>query len=96
MKTIAVLGSTGTIGKNTLDVLSRHQDSFRVAALTANTDVEAMAAQCAQWQPPLAVMADEAAATRLASWLAGSGLETEVLAGGGGWSGSRLSQTWTR
>ena len=81
MKSLAILGSTGTIGTNTLNVLSRHRDRFRVAALTANTDVEAMALQCAEWQPQYAVMADAAAAERLAAVLARTGIETEVLSG---------------
>ncbi len=81
MKSLAILGSTGTIGTNTLDVLSRHRDRFRVAALTANTDVKAMALQCAEWQPQYAVMADAVAAERLASVLARTGVETEVLSG---------------
>ncbi len=84
MKAIAILGSTGTIGTNTLDVLGRHTDRFRVVALTANADVEAMVAQCVQWRPSYAVMADATAAERLGSRLARSSPETEVLAGGAG------------
>ncbi|HYF43235.1 MAG TPA: 1-deoxy-D-xylulose-5-phosphate reductoisomerase, partial [Ramlibacter sp.] len=57
---IAVLGSTGSVGTNTLDVIARHPDRFEVAALTASTQVDLMLEQCARFQPRLAVMADEA------------------------------------
>jgi len=83
MKAVTILGATGTIGVNTLDVLGRHPDRFRVVALTANSDVEALAAQCEQWRPRYAVMADPAAAERLAARLVGTVAEVEVLAGAG-------------
>ena len=81
MKAVTILGSTGTIGLNTLDVLSRHQDRFRVNALTANTNVDALAGQCARWLPDHAVMADPAAAAQLEARLADLGLPTRVMAG---------------
>ncbi len=81
MKSVAVLGSTGTIGLNTLDVLARHTDRFRVVALTANTDVEAMVLQCQRWRPACAGMADPAAAAQLASHLRDTCAEIEVLSG---------------
>lgn len=84
MKAITILGSTGTIGVNTLDVLSRHPDRFRVVALTANTDVESLAAQCQQWRPEYAVMADASAAEGLQSRLAESGTPVQVIAGAAG------------
>ena len=62
---LAILGSTGTIGVNTLDVVSRNPERFTVVTLTANRDVERMTAQCLQWRPKLAVMADENAAEAL-------------------------------
>lgn len=65
MKNITILGATGTIGLNTLDVIQRHADDFRVTALTANTDVERLAELCLQWQPKYAVMADVQAAEKL-------------------------------
>ena len=84
MKGVTVLGSTGTIGLNTLDVIARHPDRFRVVALTANTDDEALAEQCERWRPEFAVLADERAAERLAARLAASAPEVTVLSGGAG------------
>ena len=62
---VVILGSTGSIGVNTLDVVARHPDSFRVLGLTANTDDARMAEQCLRWRPMLAAMADADAAERL-------------------------------
>jgi len=62
---VSVLGSTGSIGLSTLDVLARHPQRFRAVALTANRDVQGMLAQCLQFRPELAVMADAAAAADL-------------------------------
>ena len=78
---ITVLGSTGSIGVSTLDVVDRHPDRYRVVALTANSDVEGLLAQCLRFAPKVAVMADEASARRLAEALAGQGSATEVLCG---------------
>lgn len=81
MKNISILGATGTIGTNTLDVIKRHPDRFSAFALTANTDVERLAGQCREFRPRYAVMANEDAAQKLHEILAKDGLETEVLAG---------------
>ena len=54
---IAVLGSTGSVGANTLDVIARHPDRFEVFALSAATQVDLMLQQCAQFRPRFAVMA---------------------------------------
>ncbi len=62
---ISVLGSTGSIGVNTLDVIAQHPDRFEVYALAANSSVDAMLAQCIAFAPRYAVMMDEAAATLL-------------------------------
>jgi 1-deoxy-D-xylulose-5-phosphate reductoisomerase len=78
---VTVLGSTGSIGKSTLDVLARHPDRFRVIALTAHRDVDGLAAQCVEARPDYAVMADPAAAAALQARLARAGLSTRVLAG---------------
>ena len=59
---VTILGSTGSIGVNTLDVLARHPDRFRVVALTANHNSEALLEQCRLYQPQFAVMADPVAA----------------------------------
>jgi 1-deoxy-D-xylulose-5-phosphate reductoisomerase len=78
---ITVLGSTGSIGKSTLDVLSRHPDRFRVHALTASTQVDLMLTQCAQFRPQVAVMVDPQAARALADRLRAEGIQTEVRSG---------------
>ena len=78
---ITILGSTGSIGVNTLDVISRHLDSFKVVALTANSQVERLFNQCRQFRPAYAVMADETAATQLAERIRLADLPIEVLAG---------------
>jgi 1-deoxy-D-xylulose-5-phosphate reductoisomerase len=78
---IAVLGSTGSIGANTLDVVSRHPGRFEVFALSAASRVDAMLQQCLQFRPSFAVMAQEAAGRALAARLESSGLRTRVLWG---------------
>ncbi len=77
---VSVLGSTGSIGVSTLDVLARHPDRYRVVALTANRDVAGMAAQCRRFRPQLVAMADAQAAADLAREI-GDLPGTEVLAG---------------
>ena len=54
---LAILGSTGSVGANTLDVIDRHPDRYEVFALSAATRVDEMLAQCARFQPRFAVMA---------------------------------------
>jgi 1-deoxy-D-xylulose-5-phosphate reductoisomerase len=81
MQLITVLGSTGSIGTNTLDVLSRHTDRYQVFALTGATQVDLMAAQCRLFKPRYAVMATEAAALNLKALLQTPGSLTEVLWG---------------
>ena len=75
---IAVLGSTGSIGVNTLDVVARHPERFEVVALTAATRVDEMLAQCARFRPRRAVMASAAHAAELARKLKANGLSTQV------------------
>ncbi|MES2937991.1 MAG: 1-deoxy-D-xylulose-5-phosphate reductoisomerase [Pseudomonadota bacterium] len=77
---IAVLGSTGSVGASTLDVVARHPDRFEVFALSAASQVEAMLAQCAQFRPRFAVMAQPDAARALAAKLEAERLPTRVLA----------------
>ena len=77
MNTISILGSTGSIGRQTLDVAE--QLGLRVAALTANSNVERMEAQCRKFRPRLAVMTEEAAAKELAVRLQDTSVK--VLAG---------------
>ncbi len=79
---VTVLGSTGSIGVSTLDVISRHDNAYKAVALTANRDVEKMVAQCEQHRPKYAVMADEAAAEQLQAKLSAlPDNETKVLSG---------------
>ncbi|MBS0505788.1 MAG: 1-deoxy-D-xylulose-5-phosphate reductoisomerase [Proteobacteria bacterium] len=76
---LTVLGSTGSIGTNTLDVVARHPDRYEVFALSAATQVDLMLAQCAQFRPRHAVMASAPHARLLAEKLQQNGLDTEVL-----------------
>ena len=78
---VTVLGSTGSIGRSTLDVLGRHPDRFRTVALTAHRDVDGLAAQCLAMRPDYAVMADADAAVALRARLRDQGLATQVLDG---------------
>jgi 1-deoxy-D-xylulose-5-phosphate reductoisomerase len=78
---VAVLGSTGSIGLSTLDVLARHPERFRVVALTAHRNVERLAEQCRRYRPQVAAMADPEAARRLASLLGGMPGAPEILSG---------------
>ena len=78
---LAVLGATGSIGVSTLDVVARHPDRFRVVALTANRNHELLAAQCMQFRPQVAVMADISSAAILREELAARACTTEVLQG---------------
>jgi 1-deoxy-D-xylulose-5-phosphate reductoisomerase len=78
---IAVLGSTGSIGANTLDVVARHPERFEVFALSASSQVDLMLQQCLQFRPAFAVMAQEAAGRALAARIESSGLPTRVMWG---------------
>jgi len=78
---IAVLGSTGSIGVSTLDVIARHPGRFRAIALTAHRNVSRMAAQCRQFRPLYAVMVDRGSAEQLRDALADMTDPPEVLDG---------------
>jgi len=78
---ITILGSTGTIGRNTLDVLDRYPDRYKIMALTAHRQVDEMFDQCVRYSPELAVMRDEIAAEQLSSRLRAIGSTTTVRAG---------------
>ncbi|MCB1689887.1 MAG: 1-deoxy-D-xylulose-5-phosphate reductoisomerase [Halioglobus sp.] len=82
-RVVSVLGSTGSIGTSTLDVIARHPDRFEVYALAAHSSVDAMLAQCLAFSPRYAVMMDEAAATLLQKRLPADAV-TEVLQGESG------------
>ena len=75
---ITILGSTGSIGTNTLDVLSNHLDNFQVFALTASKQVDLIFAQCAKFKPRFAVMAQEDSGRMLAQRIKAEGLPVEV------------------
>ncbi|GAB2471395.1 1-deoxy-D-xylulose-5-phosphate reductoisomerase [Comamonas humi] len=76
---VTVLGSTGSIGVNTLDVIARHPDRYRVFALSANSRVDELLAQCLRFAPRYAVMADPAQARLLAARLKDAGSATAVV-----------------
>ena len=76
---ITVLGSTGSVGVNTLEVIAAHPDRFEVFALSAATQTELMLAQCQRFRPRYAVMADALQAQLLAEKVKSNGLETEVI-----------------
>jgi len=78
---VAVLGSTGSIGTNTLDVIGRHPDRFRVVALAAHRNAERLAEQIIRWQPEFAALADTAAIPELERHLSGTRVPTRVLGG---------------
>ncbi len=81
---IAILGATGSIGASTLDVIARHPSRFRVAALTANRQVDELAELCKRHRPDYACIADASQAPRLRERLAGAGVGCKVLAGEAG------------
>lgn len=81
MQWITVLGSTGSIGTHTLDVIARHPDRYRVFALTAAVQVERMVAQCQQFLPRFAVMSSHQHAQQLQRRVHELRLDVQVLAG---------------
>ena len=78
---VTVLGSTGSVGTSTLDVVARHLDRFEVFALSAATRVELMLQQCLQFRPRFAVMASAPHGQELAQKIKENGLDVEVLYG---------------
>ncbi|NDH50851.1 MAG: 1-deoxy-D-xylulose-5-phosphate reductoisomerase [Betaproteobacteria bacterium] len=78
---VVVLGSTGSVGVNTLEVIERHPGRFEVFALTASTRVEQMFAQCQRFKPAFAVMASPGHAHDLEQRCLSNGLQTRVLSG---------------
>ena len=78
---LTILGSTGSIGESTLDVVARHPDRFQAVALTANKNVEKMFEQCKQFHPVYAVMLSAQSAEQLEDRLRIAGLDTIVLSG---------------
>jgi 1-deoxy-D-xylulose-5-phosphate reductoisomerase len=81
---VAVLGSTGSIGISTLDVLARHPQRFAVQALSAHRNIQPLLEQCLQHRPAFAVVATPADAAWLAEQLQRHGVSTAVLSGEAG------------
>ncbi|MFT5506066.1 MAG: 1-deoxy-D-xylulose-5-phosphate reductoisomerase, partial [Gammaproteobacteria bacterium] len=79
MKTITVLGATGSIGKSTLDIVGKHPDRYQIFALTANTSVDIMSDLCRRHNPQFAVMSNYDAAKKLKNALKDT--RVEVLSG---------------
>jgi 1-deoxy-D-xylulose-5-phosphate reductoisomerase len=78
---VCILGSTGSVGTSTLDVIARHPKRFEVFALTAHSRVDELLQQCMRWRPRFAVLPDAAQARVLRQRLAVEGGHTEVLEG---------------
>ena len=78
---LTILGSTGSIGESTLDVVSRHPEKFRVFALAGHRQVDKLAAQCKQFRPEYAVVGDADHAAELEKKLKQEGINTQVLYG---------------
>lgn len=78
---LTILGSTGSIGESTLDVVSRHPEKFRVFALAGHRQVDKLAAQCKQFRPEYAVVGDDGHAAELEKKLKQEGISTQVLYG---------------
>jgi 1-deoxy-D-xylulose-5-phosphate reductoisomerase len=81
---VAVLGSTGSIGESTLDVLRRHPERFRVVGLSAQRNVELLLKQCVEFRPEFVAIAEESLASDLQQRLRAAGLPTRVLPGQAG------------
>ena len=78
MRHICVLGSTGSIGVSTLDVIRAHPDLFKVESLTAHSNIELLAKQCAEFKPKMVVIGSADAASRLSEQLKSMGLAVTV------------------
>ncbi|MDF2179619.1 1-deoxy-D-xylulose-5-phosphate reductoisomerase [Aliiglaciecola sp. CAU 1673] len=81
MQNVTLLGATGSIGQSTLDVLSRHPDEYRVFALTAHRQLDALMAQAKVYQPRYVVIADESDYAKAKSLMSETGVNAELLAG---------------
>lgn len=91
---VAILGSTGSIGVSTLDVLARHATRFRITALTAHSRADVLLEQCRRFTPDIAVLLDAAAGARFKDQVRAAGLMTEVLIGAEGLQAvARMPQT---
>ena len=84
LETVTILGATGSIGRQTLDVLARNPERYRVLGLTAGHRWRELAEHCLTWRPRFAALADEQAAEALRNHLREAGSHTQVLAGHAG------------
>src|SRR6187402_1446640 len=78
---VCILGATGSVGVNTLDVIARHPERYEVFALTAQSRIDELLQQCARWRPRFAAVPDGAPAHALRERLAAEGIDTEVVSG---------------
>jgi len=81
IRQLAILGSTGSIGVNTLDVIRTHPDRFKVVALTAGKQVDRLAEQCIEFKPAIAVVTNATDAALLSTLLLEKKIHTQVLYG---------------
>jgi len=81
MQNITILGSTGSIGTSTLDVVARHPERYQVYALTAYKQVDLLFQQCVQFRPKFAVLLDDAAVLQMRARVKEAGLAVQVLSG---------------
>jgi 1-deoxy-D-xylulose-5-phosphate reductoisomerase len=81
VKSVTILGSTGSIGISTLNVIEQHTDKYKVFALTANTNIEQLSEQCVRYKPRYAVMADEDSASKLRLSLSNLAPDIEIFSG---------------
>ena len=81
LRNIVILGSTGSVGVSTLDVIARHRDRFQLVALTAYRQIDALLNQCIEFRPQYAVVGDAQSAEQLRAKLRPAGSTTEVLCG---------------
>ncbi len=84
MKNIAILGSTGSIGRSTLSIVASYPERYAVASLAAGRNVEAVFEQCVRWRPRVVSLATEELAGELAARLRGAGVNSEVVWGAAG------------
>jgi len=78
MKTVSILGSTGSVGRSTLDLIAGHRDQFKVVALTANKNIALLAQQAKEFGADYAVIADESLYGELKQALAGTKIKAEA------------------
>jgi len=84
MKKISILGATGSVGVNTLDVIERHPDLFSVTALTTNENIDLLYEQCAKFRPKLAVVTNETLADKFIAKFEGLQYKPELVSGSDG------------